>query len=88
MTTIHHHLLALIVLFLDNLPVRYGLMDTTTANAKWLAQTNQLANGYPLDRVLRLANITGALSVEKLGSRYSMAELNDVLERDKREENA
>jgi len=47
-----------------------------------------LANGYPLDRVLRLANITGALSVEKLGSRYSMAELNDVLERDKQEENA
>ncbi len=44
-----------------------------------------LANGYKLEEVLRLANITGALSVEKLGSRYSMAELSDVLERAKKE---
>ena len=44
-----------------------------------------LANGYKFEEVLRLANITGALSVEKLGSRYSMAELSDVLERAKKE---
>ena len=51
------------------------------------AFTYFLANGYPLEEVLRLANITGALSVEKLGSRYSMAELSEVLERAKREKN-
>ncbi len=52
------------------------------------AFTYFLANGYPLKDVLRLANITGALSVEKLGSRYSMAKKEEVLERAKLEQNA
>lgn len=51
------------------------------------AFTYFLANGYPLEEVLRLANITGALSVEKLGSRYSMADLKDVIERARLEKN-
>ena len=49
------------------------------------AFTYFLANAYPIEEVLRLANITGALSVEKLGSRYSMASLSDVLERAKQQ---
>ena len=38
-----------------------------------------ITHDYGLERSLRLANITGALSVEKLGSRHSMSKLEDVL---------
>ena len=33
----------------------------------------------PLEEVLLLSNITGALSVKKLGSRYSMPQIEEVL---------
>ncbi len=50
------------------------------------AFTYFLAHGYPLEKTIRLANIAGALSVQKLGGRFSMPELQEVIERD-REEN-
>lgn len=45
------------------------------------AFTYFIANKYNLEKAIRLASITGALSVEKIGSRYAIPELNDVLER-------
>ncbi len=38
-----------------------------------------LINNYTLDKAVSLANITGALSVKKIGSRNSMPELDEVL---------
>ncbi len=38
-----------------------------------------LINNYTLDKAVTLANITGALSVEKIGSRYAMPELEEVI---------
>lgn len=38
-----------------------------------------LIHSYPIEKALKLANITGALSVKKLGSRYSISELDEVL---------
>lgn len=43
------------------------------------AFTYFVCNGYRLYDALRLANITGALSVTKLGGKNSMPELSDVL---------
>ena len=39
-----------------------------------------LINNYTLDKAVSLANITGALSVEKIGSRYAMPELENVID--------
>ncbi len=44
------------------------------------AFTYFISNGYSLYRSLRLANITGALSVKKLGGKNSMPDLEEVLE--------
>ncbi|MBO5375797.1 MAG: carbohydrate kinase, partial [Bacilli bacterium] len=40
-----------------------------------------LAMGYDLEKALRFSNITGALSVEKIGSRFSIPELESVINR-------
>ena len=45
------------------------------------AFTYFISNGYSLYETLRLSNITGALSVLKLGGKNSMPELNEVLEK-------
>lgn len=38
-----------------------------------------LASGYKYEDVIRIANITGALSVRKIGGRYSVPDLKEVL---------
>ncbi len=43
------------------------------------AFTYFIANKYPLRQTLLLASITGALSVEKIGSRYAIPTLDEVL---------
>lgn len=43
------------------------------------AFTYFIANGFSLEASILLSNITGALSVEKLGSRYSVPELQEVI---------
>lgn len=43
------------------------------------AFTYFISKGYDLKKALRLSNITGALSVQKLGSKNSMPDLEDVL---------
>lgn len=43
------------------------------------AFTYFIANGYSLEEALYLANVTGALSVKKLGGKNSMPELSEVL---------
>ena len=44
------------------------------------AFTYFLAHSYPLEKTIRLANIAGALSVRKLGGRFSMPDLEEVIE--------
>ena len=39
-----------------------------------------IANKYDLIKTMKISNITGALSVLKVGGRYSIPELNDVIE--------
>lgn len=46
------------------------------------AFTYFIANNYPLRKAIQLASITGALSTTKIGSRYAMPELDEVLEKD------
>ncbi len=56
-------------------------VDTTGAGDIFHgALTYALANKYPYEDALRVANITGALSVTKLGSRNSMPEKNSIKE--------
>jgi len=43
-----------------------------------------LLNNYSLEKAIGLANITGALSVTKIGSKYSMPMLDEVLDAGKR----
>ncbi len=43
------------------------------------AFTYFLANGYSLKKTVRLSNIAGALSVQKLGGRFSIPNLDEVL---------
>lgn len=38
-----------------------------------------LAKGYSYEDILRIANITGALSTTKIGGRYSIPDINEVL---------
>ena len=40
-----------------------------------------LANGFDLEKTMRFSNITGALSVEKIGSKLSIPELSEVEEK-------
>ena len=42
-----------------------------------------IANHYPLKEAIRLASITGAISVTRVGSRYSIPMLSEVIEYDK-----
>ncbi len=46
------------------------------------AFTYFIANQYPLKEAIRLASITGAISVTRIGSRYSIPMLSEVLEHD------
>ena len=45
------------------------------------AFTYFIANGFSLEASILLSNITGARSVEKLGSRYSVPNLQDVIDK-------
>lgn len=47
------------------------------------AFTYFIANKYPLDRAIRLSNITGALSITKVGTRNSVPDLEDVFRKEK-----
>jgi sulfofructose kinase len=46
------------------------------------AFTYFIGNNYPLKEAIRLASITGAISVTRIGSRYSIPDLSEVLEYD------
>ena len=46
------------------------------------AFTYFIANRYPLKEAIRLASITGAISVTRIGSRYSIPMLSEVIEYD------
>ena len=47
------------------------------------AFTYFIANNYPLKEAIKLANITGAISVTRMGARYSIPILTEVLEYDR-----
>lgn len=54
-------------------------VDTTGAGDIFHgAFTYGIANNYPLEKVLKIANIAGALSVEKIGSKYSIPTKNEI----------
>lgn len=42
------------------------------------AFTYGIANAWPMDKILKFANVTGALSVTKIGGRYSIFPLKEV----------
>ena len=42
-----------------------------------------LSQGYTLEKVMKLSNITGALSTRYIGGRNSIPKLEEVLEYDK-----
>ena len=46
------------------------------------AFTYFIANSYPLKEAIKLASITGAISVTRIGSRYSIPMLAEVVEHD------
>lgn len=46
------------------------------------AFTYFIANKYPLERAIRLSNITGALSITKIGSRNSVPNLEEVFRKE------
>lgn len=46
------------------------------------AFTYFIGNGYPLRDAIKYASITGAISVTRIGSRYSIPTLNEVLDND------
>lgn len=46
------------------------------------AFTYFIGNGYPLEKAIHYASITGAISVTRIGSRFSIPDLNEVLEYD------
>ena len=43
------------------------------------ALTYFIIHNYPMEEALKLSNITGALSVKKLGSRFSISNLEEIL---------
>ena len=45
------------------------------------AITYFIANGFSLKASILLSNITGALSVRKIGSRYSVPDLDEVIKK-------
>jgi len=47
------------------------------------AFTYFIANNYPLERAVRLSNITGALSITKVGTRNSVPDLEEVFRKEK-----
>ena len=47
------------------------------------AFTYFIGMNYPLEEAIRLASITGAISVTRIGSRFSIPKLEEVLEYDK-----
>lgn len=50
------------------------------------AFTYFIGNEYPLEEAIRLASITAAISVTRIGSRFSIPELQEVLEYKEKEE--
>ncbi len=46
------------------------------------AFTYFIGNGYPIKEAIKYASITGAISVTRIGSRYSIPTLNEVLDND------
>ncbi len=64
--------------------IKVDVVDSTGAGDIYHgAFTYFITNGYSLEESMRLANITGALSVTKLGSRNSIPKLEEVLNYDK-----
>ena len=62
--------------------IKVKALDSTGAGDIYHgAFTYFIANNYPLKDAIRLASITGALSVTKIGSRYAIPTLNEVLEK-------
>ena len=62
--------------------IKVKALDSTGAGDIYHgAFTYFTANNYPLKDAIRLASITGALSVTKIGSRYAIPTLNEVLEK-------
>ena len=60
--------------------IKVKTVDTTGAGDIYHgAFTYFISHGYSLEQTCYLANITGALSVEKVGGRFSMPELKEVL---------
>lgn len=58
-------------------------VDTTGAGDIFHgAFTYFISHGYSLEKTCRLANIAGALSITKIGGRFSMPRLEEVLERE------
>lgn len=61
--------------------IKVKVVDSTGAGDIFHgAFTYFIMNGYSLKQSLQLANITGAISVTRIGSRYSMPSLEEVLE--------
>ena len=62
--------------------IKVKAIDTTGAGDIFHgAFTYFISHGYSLEETCRLSNIAGALSTEKVGGRYSMPNLDTVLER-------
>lgn len=60
--------------------IKIKAVDTTAAGDIFHgAFTYGLAKGYNLEQTLKIATIAGALSVTKIGGRYSVPELEEVL---------
>jgi sulfofructose kinase len=63
--------------------VRVTALDSTGAGDIFHgAFTYFIGNNYPLKEAIRLSSITGAISVTRIGSRYSIPALEEVLEYD------
>lgn len=59
--------------------IKTKALDTTGAGDIFHgAFVYSLANNFPLEKALQFSNITGGLSVEKIGSRYSIPEISEV----------
>lgn len=66
---------------IPSIPVK-ALDSTGAGDIFHGAFTYFIANNYPLREAIRLASITGAISVTRIGSRYSIPMLSEVLEYD------
>ena len=64
--------------------IKVDSLDTTGAGDLYHgAFLYFLMNNYPIDKIMKLANITGALSTRFIGGRNSIPKLDEVLEYDK-----